>query len=341
MEYKDKIESIFNNLTRYRQIHEAILMVENKSGDFSVNYGYGGKTIDTPINSASVGKLFTTSCFIILLEQKKLSLDTPIVDYFDKRTFNGLHRFKDMEYSYKLTLSDLLFQTSGFPDYESEGGIIKRALKEDFSISTAELIELTKTLKPKFAPLGIKAYYSDLNFQLLGEVIEKITKLPLETLFNNFIFKPLGLTKTYVPINNDFVPNVYYKNQVLSRPKLIKSLRGGGNAITTTHELMIFLKAFFNGLLFSKDVFVKLSKHRNIQLSMGPIKYGGGHMKIPLNSIMTLFLGKGELLGHSGSTGSFAFYYPQKDLFFTGDTNQMANPELTIRLVMQLAMSLK
>ncbi len=57
--------------------------------------------------------------------------------------------------------------------------------------------------------------------------------------------------------------------------------------------------------------------------------------------IMTLFMGKGELLGHSGSTGSFAFYYPHKDLFFVGDTNQMAKPGLPIRLVIKLAMSVK
>lgn len=51
----------------------------------------------------------------------------------------------------------MLFQTSGLPDYEAEGGITKRAIKEDFQISTAELIEITKTLKPHFAPLGKKA----------------------------------------------------------------------------------------------------------------------------------------------------------------------------------------
>lgn len=341
MENREKISNIFNKIARSKQIHEAVLMVENQSGDFSVSYGHGGKTIDTPINSASVGKLFTTTCIIILLEKNKLSLDTPVVDYFDKQTFDSLHRFKGVDYSYKLTLSDLLFQTSGFPDYESEGGIVKRALSEDFHISTEELIEITKTLKPHFAPLGEKAYYSDLNFQLLGEVIEKVTELPMETVFNDFIFKPLGLTNTYVPVNDDFVPHIYYKSQSLSRPKLIKSLRGGGNAVTTARELMIFLKAFFNGHLFSKSVFESLSKYRKLQITMGPIYYGGGYMQIPLGTMMTLFLGKGELLGHSGSIGSFAFYYPQKELFLTGDINQLASPGLPIRLVMQLAMSLK
>ena len=70
---------------------------------------------------------------------------------------------------------------------------------------------------------------------------------------------------------------------------------------------------------------------------MGPIRYGGGFMQIPLNVFATLFMGKGELKGHSDSTGSFAFYYPDKDLFITGDLNQMANTALPIRLSIRIA----
>ncbi|HQF41593.1 MAG TPA: serine hydrolase domain-containing protein [Ignavibacteriaceae bacterium] len=338
---KEIIERIFKSSTDSKLIHEAVLLVENSSGDFSASLEYGGKTIDTLINSASVGKLFTTTCIIMLQEQKRLSLDNLVVDYFDKNTFNGLHKFKGVDYSHKLTLSDLLFQTSGIPDYETEGGIIERAIKEDFHISTSELIEITKTLKPHFAPIGKKAYYSDLNFQLLGEIIEKTTQTSLEEVFRNYIFEPLGLTKTYVPVDKDFVPNIFFKNKSLCRPKLIMSLRGGGNTISTSRELMIFLKAFFNGHFFPQTIFEKLSCYRKLQISMGPIHYGGGYMQIPLNTIMTLFKGKGELLGHSGSTGSFAFYYPNKDLYFVGDTNQMANPGFPIRLIMKLAISVK
>lgn len=64
-------------------------------------------------------------------------------------------------------------------------------------------------------------------------------------------------------------------------------------------------------------------------------------MRIPLGGLSTLFMGKGELIGHTGTTGSFALYYPDKDLFLTGDTNQVANPALPVRLVMQLALSMK
>ena len=101
---------------------------------------------------------------------------------------------------------------------------------------------------------------------------------------------------------------------------------------------MKFIKAFFGGRLFNKDIFEKLSTYRKLQDGMGPIYYGGGYMQIPLKNFYTMFTGKGELIGHSGSTGSFAFYYPYKGLFFVGDVNQMSDPAIPIRLAMKLAM---
>ncbi len=104
---------------------------------------------------------------------------------------------------------------------------------------------------------------------------------------------------------------------------------------------MIFLKAFFGGGLFNISIFDELPFYNKPQASMGPIYYGSGYMRIPLSGLTTLFMGKGELKGHSGSTGSFAFYYPLKDLFIIGDLNQMMNAALPIRLSMQIAMMVK
>ena len=120
---------------------------------------------------------------------------------------------------------------------------------------------------------------------------------------------------------------------------MIMSSRASGGCITTARELMIFIKAFFCGMLFNKTIFDKLSLCNQLQPSMRPIRYGGGYMKIPLHGLITLFMGNGELIGHSGSTGSFAFYYPVKELFFVGDLNQMANAALPLKLSMRLAMT--
>ncbi len=344
MDYK-KIEKAFNKVTKSNQIHEATLLVENSNGDFSYSTGYGNRNIDSLLVMASITKLFTTTCILILQEKGCLSFNDKLSKFFNKSELEGLIVIGDNDYSFDLTISDLLFQVSGLPDSFEEGGKMVEALisQNDSYVTFQETLKATKALKPQFIPrTGSKAYYSNINFELLGEIIEKITQTPLNQIYKQFIFDPLALSKTYLPLDNtDIIPEIYYKRERLHRPLLIMSSRASGGCISTTKELMVFLKAFWNGTLFNKSVFKELAIYRKVQSSKGPINYGGGYMQIPLNGAITFFMGKGELLGHSGSTGSFAFYYPQKDLFFVGDVNQMANPAIPIRLSIQLAMLAK
>ncbi|MBM4763719.1 serine hydrolase domain-containing protein [Bacillus sp. B15-48] len=341
----NRFEKLFTQTIKSKQIHECVLLVENTNGDFTYKNEYGGKDVDAPLLIASITKLFTTACILILREQGKLSLDDEVTEYFDSSTLSRLHIYKGQEYSSKLTIYNLLSQTSGLPDAFEEGknSLKKRVLGEDMQFTFDEMITLTKQLKPHFAPDSMKrAHYADVNFDLLGEIIETITDSSLEDVYQSLIFEPLGLVKTYLPKSeHDVVPSIYYRETAISRPKFIKSCRASGGVISTARELMIFIKAFFGGNLFKKDVFHQLKKYRKLQTSMYPIQYGGGFMRISLNGLPTLFMGKGELVGHSGSTGSFAFFYPDKELFLVGDANQLANPALPIRMAMRLAISIK
>ncbi len=316
----NKYDEIFSRVVKSKKIHESVLFIQNGNGDFSYKNEYGGKSIDEPLLMASITKLFTTTCILILLEQGKLSFDDKVTRFFDHGNLSGLHHYKGQEYTPKLTIAHLLFQTSGLPDVSEEGknNLRKLVLQEDMNITIDELIALTKEMKPHFAPDTLnKSHYADINFDILGKIIESATNSSLKDVFKEFIFKPLGLKKTYLPIDeDDFIPNVYYKNKALSLPKYLKSCPASGGAISTAREMMVFIKAFFGGGLFNKDIFHQLENYKKLQITFYPIQYGGGYMRIPLGGLSVLFMGKGELIGHSGSTGSFAFYYPEKDLFF-------------------------
>ncbi|GAB3058026.1 hypothetical protein GCM10027286_22110 [Virgibacillus ainsalahensis] len=294
---------------------------------------------------ASITKLFTTTCIFILREQGKLSLDDEITRYLKKDTLRNLHVYKGREYSNSLTLSNLLFHTSGLRDVIEEGSnkSKKRAIYKDVQTDFNEAIIKTKEIKPHFAPdTGKRAHYANINFEILGKIVEIVTNSTLEDVYNQLIFDPLGLRNTYLPKDeNDFIPYIYYKDTAFYLPKLLMSIRASGGCVSTARELMVFIKAFFKGKLFNNTVFHELKVNNRLQTSMLPIHYGAGYMRVPLNGLATLFMGKGELIGHSGSTGSLAFYYPEKDMFFIGDVNQMENPAIPIRLAMQLAMSMK
>ena len=341
----ERFEKVFYKFTNKKEVNEGILLIENLNGDYSFSKGYGGKEISSPLLMASITKLLTTTCILILLEQEKLSLYDKIFSFFDTKILNGIHTYNGKDYSSELTISNLLFQTSGLPDVYLEGkdNMKNLVIQGDLYTTFSDTINLVKNLKPHFAPAEKgKAHYADVNFDILGKIIEKVCGLTLSEAYKNYIFKPLGLWNTYLPENEDYGrPQIYYKNQAIHRPKTVISSGASGGCVTNTQELMIFIKAFFCGKLFNKDIFNSLSIYNKLQSSMGPIYYGGGYMQIPLNGVISLFMGKGELIGHSGSTGSFAFYYPIKDLFFVGDINQMADAALPIRLSMQLAMAIK
>ncbi|WP_207649544.1 serine hydrolase domain-containing protein [Desulfitobacterium chlororespirans] len=114
---------------------------------------------------ASITKLFTTACILILQEQGEISLDNKVTKFFGHSMLSGLHVYKSQEYSYELTLYDLLFQTSGLPDAyeETRNSIKKRVIYEDAYISFDDMIEIAKSLEPHFAPRTKKrAHYADI-----------------------------------------------------------------------------------------------------------------------------------------------------------------------------------
>lgn len=337
----ERLQNYFNKYMKSPKIHEAILYVEDSRGDFSWSMNYGEKTLDTPMIAASITKLFTMTCILVLYEARKLKLTDKIVDYLGEETIKGIHTYRGTDYSYTLTINNLLHQDSGLPDFylAGKGALYDKVVKTDFSYSFDETITWTKSLPARFQPSPSKrAYYSDVNFDLLGKIIEKVTGLSYAQACRKYIIEKLSLSHTFIASNeSEDIPHSYYKDQVIKRNKLISSCYASGGLITTARELMIFLKAFWSGQLFNKGLFHQISESKRLQLMYYPIQYAGGYMKIEAGLPLSK---KSVLVGHSGSTGSFAFYCIDKDLFFVGDIPQMSNPSIGIRFIINAVLKL-
>ena len=334
-------DALFDKYTQEKNIYERIVLVGKGTGETIFSKAYGGKDIDSPIIAASITKMFTAACIFILIQQGYIKLDDNLLNFYEPAYLNGLHFYKGKDYSYNLKISDLLCQTSGLADIYEEGKncIKKQAIISDTFISFDKNIALTKEKEAHFPPnCKNNAHYADINYNILGDIIEKVTKCPLERVFEKYIFSKINMAKTYLPVSEkEYIPMVYYGDKQLYRPQFIICSKASGGCISSARDLMIFIQAFFHGELFDKKILHE-KLYRKLQLSMYPIYYGSGYMRIKMGGFSTSFLGKGDLTGHSGSTGSFAFYYPEKELFFVGDFNQMKYPALPIRFVLQLAM---
>lgn len=65
---------------------------------------------------------------------------------------------------------------------------------------------------------------------------------------------------------------------------------------------------------------------------MYPLEYGMGMMRFKLAAIMTRGISL-ELISHAGSSGTFAFYHTERDVFIAGTVNQMSKRDISFKLM--------
>jgi CubicO group peptidase (beta-lactamase class C family) len=301
---------------------------------------------DTPIYIASITKLYTATVIMRLYEKGALSLDDPMSRYLPERLIQGIHVYKGKDYSHEITIKQLLSHTSGIADYYTEKPKGGKSLFELFlekperSWTVDETVERARNdLRPNFQP-GTDASYSDTNFQLLGRVIEAITGKPLHIVYEDFIFRPLGLKHTWLigrsepQLASSVAPaDVFYKDMNITNIRLNGSYWADGGIVSTAEEMIIFLKALKEGRVISGDT-LKLMHHWH-KLHF-PLQYGYGTMYFRLPWFMTKVMKVPPLWGHSGSTGSFLYYSDDLDLYIAGSVDQVESGARPFRLMVRI-----
>jgi CubicO group peptidase (beta-lactamase class C family) len=298
----------------------------------------------TPYFVASVTKMYTAAIILRLYGEKRLDLDASISEYLPPSLTYAIHVYKGTDYSDRIKISNLIDHTSGLADYEADkprGG--KSVLDElkaghDRAINTSEAMEIVRNLSPYFAPGAPgKAYYSNANYRLLGAIIESVTGKPMAMNFEELIFASLGLQHTYLfdwtaPRSGDAPASLYYKGAPANVPKYLSSNVSDGGLVSTASECLVFLRAFFEGQLFDKELFERMMNWNSIFF---PLRYGYGLMYFKLPRF---FWPRQlpEFIGHSGSTGSFAFTCPSRSMYLAGTINQIASPAKPFFLMIDL-----
>jgi len=302
---------------------------------------------ETPYFIASVTKMFTAAVVMQLHHGKQIDLDAPLGRYLPMSLTQGIHVLEGVDYSDQIRVRDLISQTSGLPDYETEHLKGSRSVLDeliagnDRPVSTEEAIQIVRTLSPHFPPgSDTRAYYSNANFRLLGAIIETVTGSSMATCFQQRICAPLGLTRTYLFEAAKNPPDeppatLYVKNTPANVGKYLSSNTSDGGLVSTASEGIIFLRAFFDGQLFDKALLQRMCTWKRLFF---PLRYGYGLMCFQLPRFVWPSR-LPELMGHSGTTGSFAFTCPSRSLYLAGTVNQVA-PSKPYFLAMQLVRAL-
>ncbi len=318
------------------------LMLAVQSGDRQIDFrGCAGATVTSPFYIASITKMFTATLILRLQDQGLIDLDTTAQSILNQYDLSDLHTVENQAYGPHLTIRHLLQQTSGLADYyESDVAIaLKRGKDQAYDLN--DVLRITKGLPPQSAPASGKAHYSDTNYQLLGAIIETVTAQSFSKAVQTHICAPLGMTETFVMAQNLVeapVPlTIYNQAKALHPPLTLSSMGPDGGIISTLNDMMLFLKAYMKNTLFDPQ---NESDARQFQKLYFPLQYGFGLMRFKLPRWINLFRETPELIGHSGASGSFAFYAPKEDIYLTGTFNQVDAPKRPYAFMMRVMQTL-
>jgi CubicO group peptidase (beta-lactamase class C family) len=143
-------------------------------------------TANTLFNLASVSKTLTSTAVLQLLEKEKVRLDDPFVKYFPSFQYPAI------------TVRHLLSHTSGLPDKDVlfNDSLIKMQPEKVWQNNDI-IPALTSYGKLAFAP-GDKWSYSNVNYNLLALLIEKVSGLSYADYLKRQIFIPAKMDHSYL-----------------------------------------------------------------------------------------------------------------------------------------------
>jgi CubicO group peptidase (beta-lactamase class C family) len=221
-------------------------------------------TTSTLFQTASMGKQFTATAVMMLVEQHKISLDDRIAEYFD-------HTPPAWD---SVTIRNLLTHTSGIPDYtdakisETEPLI---NLRQDYTED--ELLRKFETMRLDFAP-GTKWKYSNTGYALLGILIRKVTGEFYGDFLREHIFEPLGMASTRVISERDIIPNRAAGYQLVGND--LKNQDWVAPSLNTTADGSLYTNAVDMAKLDAALYTEELVKKSSLDLMWTPVGLANG-----------------------------------------------------------------
>lgn len=273
-------------------------------------------TTDTVFQIGSISKPHTATLIMQLVDEGKVELDAPVVEYLPE------FRVADLDVSKKVTIRHFLSHQSGI-----DGDFFVDSGRGDDSIE--KLVSMA-TMVPSLFPLGAKHSYCNLGFAVLGRVIEVLTRQTFDTVLRTRIFEPLKMVHA-LSLPEDtlrfrcaigHVPSQRKKDvwTVTRVPFLSFGQKAAGSTpAMTASDLLRFARMHMNGgrnqkgerLVSSKSVKAMVRRQIRVQKLTQSAITGWG-----LGWFLMDWDGQ-KLYGHDGATiGQFAFLriLPEKNI---------------------------
>jgi len=320
------VDAVIEDAIREQQIPGAVLLIGH-DGTVIYRKAYGSRalepgrevmTLDTVFDLASLTKVIATTIAVMqLVEQGKVRLNDPVAKYLPEFASNGKE---------DITVRQLLTHYSGLePDLD-----LKTAWEGK---ETGYRMAFAET--PEDAP-GSKFSYSDINFIVLGALVERVSGETLDEYAERHIFTPLKMMRTrFVPPLTrragwieKIAPTQYDENEHMLRgvvhdptARRMGGVAGHAGLFSTGDDLSKFAQALLNG---GGGILSALSVEKMTRPEQPPtasvLRGFGWDIDSPFSS------NRGDLLpvgsyGHTGFTGTSMWIDPTTQTYIILLTN--------------------
>ncbi len=219
-EFLDEVKAYFDDCFKARRIVGGAVVIA-KDGEVLYEYAYGHLnnrritpfTVNTHVRIASVSKMVGAVGLLHLLEEKNISLETPVKDIVGFNVTNPAFRSKP------ITIRQVLSHTSGI--------LQGNDLRPDWDILSRDNKIFSKYTQP-----GTKYVYANLNGGLIGSMIEALTGQGVDAYMRENIFEPLGIDAAFHP------------GMLKDQSDIAPRLNTDGSVAVSVSETMKTLKTF-------------------------------------------------------------------------------------------------
>jgi uncharacterized protein YbbC (DUF1343 family)/CubicO group peptidase (beta-lactamase class C family) len=316
------LDPVINNAIEQQQIPGAVLIVGHK-GQIVYRKAYGSRsivprrepmTLDTIFDCASLTKVVAaTTALMQLWEQGKFRMADPLAKYLPEFAQNGKQ---------DITIRQLMVHYSGLPE---DLDLTRKWEGKETGYRMA--FEVTPD-----RPAGSAFMYSDINFVVLGALVERLSGETLDEYTAKHVFAPLGMKNTrflppavwlprIAPTEED--ENHHLLHGVVHDPtaRRMGGVAGDAGMFSTADDLATFAQALLDGgrgVLTSATIAKMTAPQQPVN---GTVLRGfGWDIDSPFST------NRGELLpvgsfGHTGFTGTSLWIDPTTQTYIVLLTN--------------------
>ena len=239
-----KIDAILAAYSSNKNPGASVLVYQNDKIVFQKGYGVKSAEGNDKITPAtnfrlpSLTKQFTAMSVLLLVKNKKISLEDPLTKYFSSFP----------TYGKKIKIKHLLNHTSGLIDYEDL--LPKNQLVQLHDTNCLQLMFLADSL---YFPAGTKYKYSNTGYAILSLIVERVSGQSFASFLNDNIFKPLEMKTTLAfEEGKSIVTNRAYGNSfenntwIQTDQSLTSAVLGDGGIYTNTIDMTKWVKALWD-----------------------------------------------------------------------------------------------